>query len=85
MGKLLKLLYAFVLNNKNTLKLQIFVKLLLKKLRYIKPEVKEKINPKTPFFKQKFLNKISLNKTLFSKRYTKNFKLLSQDTKQISI
>jgi hypothetical protein len=60
-GKLLKALHNFLLSNQNNLKFITFTKLLLKKLRYLKPDNKRinlsKINKKKHFFQQQFLNK----------------------------
>ena len=66
MLKLLRSLYSLIITNQSNFKMQAFGKLLLKKLRYLKPENKEVfLQKKIPsFFQQKFLNKITLNKTL---------------------
>lgn len=80
-GKLLKALHNFLLSNQNNLKFITFTKLLLKKLRYLKPDNKRinlsKINKKKHFFQQQFLNK-----NLFSKKQRQ--KVINQSTTTFS-
>jgi hypothetical protein len=82
MGKLLKAFYNFILSNQSNIKLQNFGKLIIKNLRYLKSENKDlKVTKKDSFFQQKFLNKISLNKTfstLNNKKYLKRTKSFNE-------
>jgi hypothetical protein len=82
MGKLLKAFYNFILSNQSNIKLQNFGKLILKNLRYLKPENKDlKVTKKGSLFQQKFLNKINLNKafpTLNNKKYLKRSKSFNE-------
>jgi len=59
----LKALHNFLLSNQNNHKSITFTKLLLKKLRYLKPNTKKiNLSRKKHFFQQQFLNKNLFNK-----------------------
>ena len=70
----MKALHNFLLSNQNNLKSITFTKLLLKKLRYLKPDNKKiNLSKKKHFFQQQFLNK-----NLFSKKQCQN--VINQST-----